>query len=137
MTSRDRGLLVSALAIALSAFACEPVSVPPWPYTISDQDAAAPDDGATEGASSDAGPTEAASDGSSDQSESSGGIASNYPPSPLRCDGGLCDTDNYSLCSVADDRSANGARQSLSLLAGIAAIATAWTRTRRKVRRRS
>ncbi|HVR64175.1 MAG TPA: hypothetical protein VMU50_19885, partial [Polyangia bacterium] len=99
---------------------------------MADQDAAAHDDGATEGASGDAGPAEDASGDSPAQGGAGGGIASNYPPSPLRCDGGLCDTDNYSLCSVADAHSANGARRPLALLAAIAAVVAACKRTRRK-----
>jgi hypothetical protein len=130
MKSREGMVVFFVLALALLASACEPVSVAPWPYTTEAADAAPADGGASNnGASNDA----------SDQGMSgAGGIQANYAPAPLRCDGGLCDTDNYSLCNVADKSAGGGAATAaFSLLAVIAAIAVARKRSRGKARRSS
>lgn len=125
MKSLQGVLLAAAVTLALVSAACEPTSVPPWPYTTETDDGGAPaDDGG--------------SDDASDMGMSgAGGIAANYTPSPLRCDGGLCDTDNYSLCQVGNDRGASGWRFPLTVIALISAVGVARARTRRKTRRSS
>ncbi len=115
---------LSILATALLSGACEPVSVPAWPYTTQTADA-----------TTDAG---ASSDASNQAMSGAGGIQANYAPAPLRCDGGLCDTDNYSLCNVANPPGPNGAGMT-ALSAGVvvAAVAIARRRNRRRARRAS
>lgn len=115
-------------ALSLLAAACEPVSVPPWPYTT--EDAAAATDG---GASADGG----LDDGASDDGGSSDGSGQGAGPAPLRCDGGLCNTDNYSLCNIADGPAGSGAGGAFSVLAVVAGLAIARKRNRRKARRSS
>src|SRR5664279_3267716 len=113
----ERVLLLSALALAVFTSACDPVSVPPWPYTTATDDAGA----ATDDAGSDDGASSAASgQGTVDASA----IEINYGgPVPLRCDGGLCNTDNYSLCNIADRPVGSGAGVSLSVLVIVAGMA--------------
>ena len=120
MKSLERALFLCILATALVAQACEPTSVPPWPYTTTTGSTATPDGG-----------------DSADVSNDAGGIAANYPPSPLRCDSGLCNTDNYSLCNIADRPEANGATVPFSVLAVVAAVAIARKRRDRRKARRS
>jgi hypothetical protein len=127
--------LLSVLALALALPACEARSVPPWPYTLAPgnggEDATAP--------AADAAPDDAPSDdggaaGAANQDGSSGpSISNNYTIPPLRCDGGLCDTDNYSLCDLAGNPSATRAVRPLSLLAAIGAISIARRRRRRRM----
>jgi hypothetical protein len=116
-------LFLSISALALFGSACEPVSVPPWPYTIA-TDGGAADDGASSGASA---------QGTVDASA----IEINYGVVPLRCDGGLCNTDNYSLCNIADRPAAIGTKAPLLVLAVGVGIAIARKRNRRKTRRSS
>jgi len=124
MKSLEDVLFLSILALALLASACEAVSVAPWPYTTATNDAAAPGDGAVDGASDQdaSGPT---------------GIQATYGSVPLRCDGGLCNTDNYSLCNIADRPAGSRAGVPLSVLAFVAGMAIARSRHRRKARRSS
>jgi hypothetical protein len=112
-------LCLSILALALLTSACDPVSVPPWPYTTATDDA-----GASSGAS-DQGAVDASA------------IQINYGVVPLRCDGGLCDTDNYSLCSIADRPAASGAEASLLVLVIVAGMAIARKRNRPRARHSS
>jgi hypothetical protein len=125
MKSLEGVLCLSILALALLASACEPVSVAPWPYTTATDDASAPGDGAVD-------------DGASDRDASGPtGIQATYGSVPLRCDGGLCNTDNYSLCNIGDRPAGSGAGVPLSVLAFVAGMAIARSRHRRKARRSS
>jgi hypothetical protein len=130
MKSLERALLLFPIvAMALLAPACTPVSVSPWPYTTAADDAAAPDGAASHGGASDA---------ASDQDASGlSGIQANYGPDPLRCDGGLCDTDNYSLCSVAHNPEGSRAVWPLSVLFVVAGLALARRRNGRHSRHSS
>ncbi len=129
MTSRKLVLGLLAATVALLALACEPVSVAPWPYTTTTADAGAVDGGsANDAASHDAGGL---------GMSGAGGIAANYAPSPLRCDGGLCDTDNYSLCSVAIGSGWNNTGTVVPLLFAVASIGVGRRRRRRNPRRSS
>jgi hypothetical protein len=134
-------LFLSILALALFAPACEPVSVPPWPYTTeTNDDAAATDDGpSADGGSGDGARDDGASSDESDQGTvDASPIVINYGgPVPLRCDGGLCNTDNYSLCNIADGPAGSGAGGPLSVVVVIAGLAIARERNRRKARRSS
>jgi hypothetical protein len=135
MKSLERVLLLSLLAAALLIPACEAKSVAPWPYTTQpetgSEDAAAPDGGASDDGATEDG---AADDASDQGGTGAGGIQANYAFSPLRCDGGLCDTDNYSLCNIAGDPVASRAVWPLSTMFVVAAMAVARARRRRRVR---
>lgn len=124
-----RHIVVGLLAgiVAFLALACEPASVSPWPYTTEVTDAGAVDGGAT---------NDAASNGDSGAGMSgSGGIAANYAPSPLRCDGGLCNTDNYSLCSVSRGPAVDTCVMAIPVLLALVGIAVGPRRRRRKMER--
>ena len=113
-----KSISILVVAMALLAPACNAINVAPWPDTTGSDDAAAPDG--------------SASDDASDQGATgAGGIQANYGPAPLRCDGGLCDTDNYSLCNIADNRAKSRAVWPLSALFVVAAMAVARRRSRR------
>jgi hypothetical protein len=119
--------VMSLLGTAILAPACESQSVAPWPYTVAANDAAMSDAGAAD---------DAASDDASDQDASdAGGIAANYAPAPLRCDGGLCNTDNYSLCNVAQRASESRVVRPLSLGSIVVAMLLVRRRRRRKATR--
>jgi len=107
------GFVLVAVAMGLFAPACDSVSVAPWPYTA---DGGTSDDASTQDA---------------------GGIQANYGPSPLRCDGGLCDTDNFSLCNVAHSPAQSRAVRPLSVLFVVGGMALARMRSGRKGRRSS
>ncbi len=115
---------LSVLALALLASACEPVSVPPWPYTTATDDTDAGTDGSASGASDQGGVDASA-------------IELKYGVVPLRCDGGLCNTDNYSLCSIADRPARSGAGAALVLLVVVVGMGIARKGKRRKARRSS
>lgn len=136
-------LCLSILAPALLASGCEPVSVAPWPYTIgTDDDAASTDDGgsadggAADGALADGASTDASEMGDLGMS-GAGGIQATYGVVPLRCDGGLCNTDNYSLCNIANDPAGSWAAGWLSVVLVVAGMAIARKRNGRKARRAS
>jgi hypothetical protein len=129
MTSRKLVLGLLSATVALLVVGCEPVSVAPWPYTTATADAGAVDGGS----SNDAASHDAGGLGMS----GAGGIAANYAPSPLRCDGGLCDTDNYSLCSVANGSGRHNAGTAIPVLFAVASIGIERRRRRRNVRRSS
>jgi hypothetical protein len=116
--------LLSLVVAALLLPACEAKSVPPWPYTVASDDAAAPEgDALDDGAADDGG------------SGAAGAIWNNYTMPPLRCDGGLCDTDNYSLCNVAGNAAASRAAWPLSIFAAVVGVAIARRRRRREASR--
>jgi len=123
MKCLERALRLALLAVALVTPACSPVSVPPWPYTIATDDGSPSDDGATDGGTSAEGAAGAS------------GIAANYTPSPLRCDGGLCNTDNYALCSVADRPPPARIGFPVAVLVTAGALAMAGARRRKADRR--
>jgi len=132
MTLLERVLL--ALAMALLAPACHSIDVAPWPYTTEPGNTPPADGGASDGgAASDGAASDGASDDASDQSGSGvGGIQANYGPDPLRCDGGLCDTDNYSLCNLAGDPAKSRDALPFSLLFVVGGIGLAHARKRRR-----
>jgi hypothetical protein len=114
---------LGVLALVLSAAACQSISVAPWPYTIDGGDDGAP----TDSASPDAGDLGMTGAGG-DQATKGGSV-------PVRCDGGLCSTDNFSLCTIADSSAARSARLPVSVLVGGGiGLAVALKRHRRKAR---
>jgi hypothetical protein len=129
----DRLVLV-ALATALVAPACHSVDVAPWPYTTQTANTPPTEDGASDGGTSGDG---ASDDASTQGANDAGGIQANYGPAPLRCDGGLCDTDNFSLCNVADSPAESRAVRPLSVLFVVGGMALARVRSGRKGRRSS
>ncbi len=137
MKSFEGVLFSSVLALALVLSACEPVSVPPWPYTTAtDDDAAVDDGGSNDGGPDDDAATDASIPGDTGMS-GAGGIQATYGLVPLRCDGGLCNTDNYSLCNIAVGPAGSGAGGPLSVLVVVAGLAIARKRSRPKARRSS
>lgn len=134
--------LWSILAVALIIPACEAKSVPAWPYTLpstGDEDAATPEGDAAGdtvmngGAAADAASDDGGAAGAAGQSGSSGpSISDNYTIPPLRCDGGFCDTDNFSLCNLAGNAAASRSVWPLSMLAAIGAISVVRKRRRRR-----
>jgi hypothetical protein len=140
MKLRERTSFLSVpfgVAMALFAPACHSVDVAPWPYTTATDDTPSPEDGASDDGASDGGAMDGgASDDTSDQGGSgAGGIQANYGTDPLRCDGGLCDTDNYSLCNVAGNAAKSRAARPLSAFFVVAGMAVARRRSRRRARR--
>jgi hypothetical protein len=122
--------LLFVLALALFLPACEAKSVPPWPYTLAPsqggEDAAAPEsDAAADGAVDDGA-------ASNDGAASGPSISDNYTIPPLRCDGGFCDTDNFSLCNLAGNPAATRSVWPLSMLAAVGAASILRRRRRRR-----
>jgi hypothetical protein len=108
-----RMLFPSIFAVALFAPACQSVSVPEWPYAKEAAEAGTSGDGA------------------SDDAVDSGRSGS-PTVTPVACDGALCDTTNYTACSIANNPQENRAARPISLLLVVSGIAVARGRTRRK-----
>jgi hypothetical protein len=130
------------VVVALFAPACHSIDVAPWPYTNQTDNTPPPEDGASDDDASDDGPSDdgASDGGASDDGSDQGGsgpssIQDHYGPDPLRCDGGLCDTDNYSLCDIANNPARSRAVWPLSALFVVVGMALARKRSGRKARR--
>ena len=129
MTAATPLLRAAAALVASLAIACALASG----IARADADAGTDDAGTADtdgGADQDAGDEDAGDQDAGDQANGSGG----NPPTPVACDGGLCDSTNSSTCSVGAPGAAPCADLVFALGLSISLAAGARRQTRKEER---